>query len=86
MPLHQDWKQVASVLPDSRAVISRNEKKLAFLGWMEEVYCANCGCPHGMVSKDMVAHIFALCDDCVGTYGVPPGLVEIPESLLKGAK
>lgn len=85
MPLHPDWKDVARDLPDARAVRSRNEKKSVFLGWMEECFCVNCGKPKGMISKEMAAHIFALCDDCVTKYGVPPDAIEVPESIVAAA-
>ena len=84
MPLHPDWKDIARTLPDARAQRSLNEKKSLLLGWMEECFCVNCGAPHGMISKDMAAHVFALCDDCVGKYGPPAGVAEVPEALLKG--
>lgn len=84
MPLHPAWARVAKEEPDARARISRNEKKSALLGWMEECFCVNCGKPHGMISKDMAAYVFVLCDECIATYGRPPGLVEVPESIVKG--
>lgn len=84
MPLHRDWLSVAKEDPDSRARISRNEKKDKVIGWMEEVFCANCGKPHGMVAKEWAAYVFVLCDECVGKYGHPPGMVELPESVVQG--
>lgn len=84
MPLHPSWNSVAKDEPDARAKRSRNEKKSALLGWMEECFCVNCGKPHGMVSKAWAAYVFYLCDACVGTHGRPPGMVEIPESVVTG--
>lgn len=84
MPLHPAWASVAREEPDARARISRNEKKSVLLGWMEEVFCVNCGKSHGMISKDMAAYVFCLCDDCIGKHGRPPGLVEVPESVVRG--
>ena len=83
MPLHRDWRGIAKALPDARAQRSRNEKKSVYLGWMEECFCANCGKPHGMISQEWPAHVFALCDDCVSRYGQPPHLARVPDSLLK---
>lgn len=83
MPLHDSWKERAIEAPDARAQRSLNEKKHILLGWMEECFCVNCGKSHGMVSKEWAAYIFALCDECVGKFGQPPGAFELPESMLR---
>jgi len=82
MPLDPEWKSVAAILPDARALRSKNEKKHKVLGWMEECFCVNCFRPMGMISKEWAQHVFALCDDCVAKHGHVP-LTEIPESLVR---
>jgi len=82
MPLDPHWKDVAAILPDARALRSKNEKKHKLLGWMEEIFCVNCGKSGGMISKEWAAHVFFLCDDCVGTHGQVP-LLALPESLVR---
>lgn len=86
MPLLKGWEAVAKEEPDARARRSRNEKKSVLLGWMEECFCANCGKPHGMISRDWAAYVFCLCDDCVGKHGKPPHLIEIPEDVVTGQR
>ena len=83
MPLHKAWNQVAKVWPDSRAQQSHNEKKHKLLGWMEECFCANCGCSQGMISKEWAQYVFSLCDDCIKEFGPPPGTIQVPEELLR---
>jgi hypothetical protein len=84
MPLDPLWSGIAKVLPDARARQSRNEKKHRLLGWMEEIFCVNCGTSGGMISKAWAAHVFYLCDDCVNTHGRVP-VPEIPESLVRSS-
>lgn len=86
MPLHPAWGSIAKDEPDARALRSRNEKKSVLLGWMEEVFCVNCGCPKGMVSKDWAAYVFVLCDACVLKHGKPVDAIELPEALVHGPR
>jgi hypothetical protein len=83
MPLDPLWREIAREHPDARAQRSKNEKKHKLLGWMEEIFCINCGTSGGMISKDWAAHVSYLCNDCVGTHGHPP-LTEVPEALVRG--
>jgi hypothetical protein len=83
MPLDPLWAEIAKHQPDGRALRSRNEKKSVLLGWMEEVFCVNCGTSHGMISKAWAAYIFCLCDDCVAAHGQPPGVFEIPDATVR---
>jgi hypothetical protein len=73
---------VARALPDARALRSRNEKTHKLLGWMEEIFCVNCGTSGGMITKDWAKHVTYLCDDCVHTHGALP-IPEIPEALVR---
>jgi hypothetical protein len=82
MPLDPQWKPIAAVLPDARALRSKNEKKHKLLGWMEEIFCVNCGESGGMISREWAAHVFYLCDLCVETHGHVP-LVAIPEADVR---
>ena len=84
VPLDKGWRDYARELPDARAKRSLNEKKHMLLGWMEECFCANCGCSGGMISKDWAAHVFYLCNDCVDKHGGIPA-PELPEFLLRGS-
>jgi len=89
MPLDPRWRSVAQVLPDARVREtnlnpSRHEKKSLLLGWMEECFCANCGKPQGMISRDWAAHVFCVCDDCVAKHGQPPGVTQIPDAVVHG--
>lgn len=83
MPLDPQWKPVAAEMPDARAQRSKNEKKHRLLGWMEEIFCVNCGRSGGMISRDWAPYCFYLCNECVGTHGRLP-LPELPETLVKG--
>lgn len=83
MPLDPLWRAIARETPDARARRSRNERHHRVLGWMEEVFCVNCGRSGGMISKEWAAYVTFLCDDCVGTHGRPP-MTELPEALVKG--
>lgn len=85
-PENSPWKDAAVDAPDSRAIRSRNEKKHILLGWMQEVFCANCGKPQGMVTKDWAVYIHCLCDDCVLKHGRPMDMVELPEEIARGPK
>jgi hypothetical protein len=82
MPLDPLWAQIARQHPDARAQRSRNEKKHKVLGWMEEIFCINCGKSGGMISKDWAAYVSYLCDDCVEKHGTPP-MTEVPEALVR---
>ena len=83
MPLDPLWRDIAREHPDARAHRSLNEKKHKVLGWMEEMFCINCGHSGGMISKDWAAYVSYLCDDCVFKFGKPP-LTEVPDVLVKG--
>lgn len=83
MPLDPLWQPVTQTHPDARARRSLGEKKHRLLGWMEEIFCINCGKSGGMISKDWARHVFNLCDECVGKWGALP-LPEIPESVVRG--
>lgn len=83
MPLDPLWKEIAREHPDARARRSLNEKKHKLLGWMEEIFCINCGRSGGMISRDWAAFVSYLCDDCVEKHGRPP-MTEVPEALVKG--
>jgi len=83
MPLDPLWQAIAREMPDARARQSKNEKQHRVLGWMEKVFCVNCGTSGGMISKDWAAYVTYLCDRCVDTHGRPP-MTELPESLVKG--
>lgn len=83
MPFDPLWTPVTETYPDARAQRSLGEKKSRLLGWMERVFCVNCGKDGGMVSKDWAAHIFYLCDACAQTHGHLP-LMEIPPAVAKG--
>jgi len=83
MPLDPTWAPLTKTLPDARARRSLNEKKSKLLGWMEEVFCANCGRPGGMITRDWAAHVFYLCDRCEDQHGHLP-IPELPESLVRG--
>ena len=83
MPLDKSWLEYAKILPDARAKRSLREKKSKFLGWMEEIFCVNCGASGGMVTKDWAAHCFYLCNDCVEKHGRVE-TPDIPESLVRG--
>lgn len=82
MPLDPSWRNIALEAPDARAKRSLNERKHKLLGWMEEIFCVNCGAEGGMISKDCVAYVMYLCDDCVEKHGKPP-LTEVPEVLVR---
>lgn len=76
----------ARELPDARAKRSVNEKKHQLLGWMEQVFCVNCGADGGMISKDWAAYVFHLCDTCVEAFGPPPAtpVTSDDERLMRG--
>jgi hypothetical protein len=83
MPVDPLWVAANPDLPDARARRSLNEQTSRRLGWMQEIFCVNCGRSGGMISKEWAAHVFNLCDDCVEKWGRVP-LLEIPEALVRG--
>jgi hypothetical protein len=83
MPLDPEWKRVAIDRPDARMRQSVAEKRHKLLGWMEQVFCVNCGKEGGMISRDWARHVFYLCDECAITHGTLP-VPEVPEGFLKG--
>lgn len=83
MPLDPLWAAIASETPDARAKRAKGEKMHKLLGWMEEIFCINCGCSGGMISREWASYITYLCDGCVVTHGRPP-MTEVPEALVKG--
>jgi len=78
-----EWQRANPDQPDARARRSLNERKHPQLGWMEAIFCVNCGRPGGLISKEWAAFVFNLCDLCVERWGGLP-LPEIPESLVRG--
>lgn len=89
MPLDQLWRSAAKDLPDARTKETnhnptRAEKMHWLLGWMEPIFCSNCGRPKGMISRDWAKYVFALCDDCVAKHGPPPGVQQIPDEVVEG--
>jgi hypothetical protein len=83
MPLDPRWTAVDQILPDARTRRPLNEQRHAQLGWMEPVFCSNCGRPGGLISRDWAAHVFYLCDSCEETHGHLP-LPALPEALVRG--
>ena len=79
--------QLTGGLPDCRLKVRRDKTvplrdRLGF-SERERVFCANCGANGGLISKDWAAHVFYLCDLCVGSCGAPP-FREAPESVVRG--
>lgn len=56
------------VLPDCRAKAGRGARPIKSalgVGWMEPVYCGNCGCDCGYATQiESLTFIFVLCDTC----------------------
>lgn len=73
-------------LPDARlghAFAMRKRSEVVLNGTVfERAYCVNCGVSQGLVTKG--SPVFAVCDACVGTWGPPPGAIEVPESWFQG--
>lgn len=85
--LEANWdRQLEEGLPDSR--LRNREKNRVYRGglWWEPVYCADCGIPGGLVTADWAAHVFYVCDDCVGQKGEPPGVSKLTEADEKKAR
>ena len=65
--------------PDARLdLFARRKRTEVVLGGShcyERVFCVNCGDPHGAVPRG--CPVFFLCDDCVGQWGPPPGVIEV---------
>jgi len=79
-------KELEGGLPDCRLSPSTREKSIVMRGRMafEKVYCANCGVESGLVTAEWSAHVFYVCNACVGINGAPPGCVEAPEEIVRG--
>ena len=82
MPLDPLWDDIARRHPDARAKRSTEEKRHKVMGWMERVFCINCGGDGGMISRDWAAYVSYLCDDCITRHGQPP-MTEVPESSVR---
>lgn len=79
----RNWdKQLEGNLPDSRLKFNRPIVKLGRRD-MERVYCANCGGDGGLVTAEWAAHVFFLCDTCVGVNG-PLNCPDIAEEVVRG--
>ena len=63
-------------LPDCRSRDTADRVQRGRI-WWDKVYCANCGKLEGLVTSDWTPHVFAVCADCVGVLGEPPGGVKI---------
>jgi hypothetical protein len=70
-----------SELPDSRLLLWGKRKRTS-VGKLELCYCVNCGVQEGAFLPGS-PFTFYLCDDCVETHGVPPGVIEVPEAEVR---
>ena len=70
MPLNE-WEKLDGRTRENKGQVSHP------LGYMDRVYCVNCGRPGGLVTHDWIEYIFYLCDNCAETYGGLP-LPEVP--------
>jgi hypothetical protein len=65
-------------LPDARLDLWARRKRTEVV-WgslrIERVYCVNCGKAGG--GAPLGSPVFFLCDDCVATWGPPPGCIEV---------
>lgn len=71
-------------LPDARLSRAIAERQHALGGWMEPIYCVNCGCRYGMITREWAAHVFALCNRCAETHGAMP-VPPLPEGFGRPA-
>jgi hypothetical protein len=72
-------------LPDARLNLwgRRNRTDVLYHGKRyDRAYCVNCGADGGAFLKGST-FTFYLCDDCVETHGVPPGVIEVPEAEVR---
>jgi hypothetical protein len=83
MPFDMDWYNPN--LPDSRPKISRGDKFSKVWGWMEKIFCVNCGKDGGVVTRDSIPFVLYLCDDCAQKHGHLP-LPVVPDKLVRGEK
>jgi hypothetical protein len=70
-------------LPDSRTKTPQFFQ--GPLGWMERVWCANCGADGGGVLAEFTAHVFYICDSCADQHA--PDEPKVPadvEEILRG--
>lgn len=75
--LENQWdRQLEDGLPDCRTKNREKDRVYRAHMWWEKVYCANCTRLYGLVTADFSPHVFAICDDCVGVMGPPPGAIE----------
>ncbi len=82
MPVDLLWARANPELPDARTRRAKNELFSRLLGWMEPIFCVNCGKPAGMITREWAAHVFWLCDECDQIAGSRPEL-QIPEELVR---
>ena len=76
----KEWERM---MPDSRV---RNPRHIfGPAGYMEEVFCVNCGRNGGHVTSDWATHVFYLCNNCADTHGRLT-LPEIPEGTVRGGQ
>ncbi len=74
----KEWEKM---MPDSRVKDPRHIFGPA--GYMEAIFCVNCGGDGGFVTSDWATHVFYLCDKCADTHGRLT-LPEIPEATVRG--
>lgn len=76
-------------LPDARlsaAIGTRARKEVPSpIGYVETIYCVNCGTSGGGILKDWSPYVFYLCDSCAEKWG-KLDLPEIPMEVLRGER
>jgi hypothetical protein len=69
---------------------SRTSKRRFFqgpMGWMERVYCANCGIDGGGVMAEYTPHVFFVCDACADKHAPPePKVPADVEQIFRAAR
>jgi len=74
----KEWERF---MPDSRVKDPRHIFGPA--GYMEAIFCVNCGGDGGFVTSDWATHVFYLCNNCADTHGKLT-LQEISEEVVRG--
>jgi hypothetical protein len=70
-------------LPDARLRKCNRKTFQGQFGLMSRVYCVNCGKPGGMITEELAATVYLVCDNCVDRMGAVPGAVQVPDHIIQ---
>lgn len=70
-----------TVLPDSRAKVTKNVIFRAGVAWVP-IFCANCGAKGGSVPEENMTFVFWQCAPCHEKYGALTTMAVMPDEVF----